>query len=99
MPLIEAIAWGVGVGAVSVIAVGIRRIPWAYAVLVGTGTGVVFAALRLAMFDLSADPGLLVLCGAVGGSIAAVASERGERARIRRSAEILSGPPSTLADA
>ena len=99
MPIIEAIAWGVGVGAVSVIAVGIRRIPWGYAVVVGIGTGVVFAALRVAMFDSTADAGLLVLCGAVGGSIAAVGSERGERARNRRSAEILSGRPSTLADA
>jgi hypothetical protein len=95
VPVIEAIAWGVVVGALSVFLVGLRRLPWRHAALVGTGFGVVFGTLRLATLDLTVDPAMLVLVGALGGSIATVGSERGERARKSRSAEILAGHPST----
>jgi hypothetical protein len=96
MSVIEAIAWGAGLGIVSVFLAGLRRLPWLYASLVGLGTGVVFAALRLATFDASFDPGLLVLIGAFGGSLATFGAERGERARIRRSEAVLAGRPSSL---
>jgi len=94
--IIEAIAWGAGIGVLSVFFVGLRRLPWRYAGLVGLGTGTVFAALRLAMFEGEFDPALAVLSGAVGGSLATLGAEHGERARVRRSAAILAGRPSSL---
>jgi hypothetical protein len=81
---------------VSVFLAGLRRLPWLYASLVGLGTGVVFAALRLATPDASFDPALLVLIGAFGGSLATVGAERGERARVRRSEAMFAGRPSSL---
>lgn len=95
MLIIEAIAWGVGFGVLSVFLVGLRRLPWRYAGLVGLGSGVVLATLRLATTGLEFDPGLLVMFGAIGGSLATIGAERGERARVRRSVVILAGRPSS----
>lgn len=89
MQIIEAIGWGIGFGVIALVLTGVRRLPWRYAILVGIGSGVVLAALRLAMLDARSDPGLLVLIGAVGGSLATLGSERGERERTRRTAAIL----------
>jgi hypothetical protein len=94
--IIEAIAWGGVIGALSVLFVGVRRLPWRYAGLVGLGTGLVFATLRLATLNAGFEPGLLVLFGALGGSLATLGAERGERARVRRSAAIVAGRPSPL---
>jgi hypothetical protein len=92
--IIEAIAWGGGFGVIAAFLVGVRRLPWRYSILVGLGSGVVLAALRLAISDAGFDRGVLVLVAAVGGSIATLGSERGERARVRRSDAILAGPSS-----
>ena len=89
MQIIEAIGWGIGFGVIAVFMVGVRRLPWRYAIQVGVGSGVVLAALRLATLDARFDPGLLVLIGAAGGSFATIGAERGERERVRRSAAIL----------
>ena len=89
MPIIEAIVWGIGFGVIAVFFAGLRRLPWRYSILVGVGVGVVLAALRMATLDPRIDPGVLVLIGAVGASLATLGSERGERARVRRSAAIL----------
>lgn len=97
MPIIEALAWGVAVGVLTVFFVGLRRLPWRHAIVVGVGMGVVFAALRLSTLDATFDRSLLVLLGAVGGSIATHGSVAGEHARVRRSAEILAGRPSSTA--
>lgn len=96
MPIIEAIAEGVGFGVIAVFLVGLRRLPWRYAILSGVGGGVVIATFRLATLDAGFDPGLLVLVGAFGGSLASLGTERGERERVRRSVAILAGRPSPL---
>lgn len=92
--MIEAIVWGAGVGILAVFLAGLRRLPWRYSGLVGLGYFVVFTTLRLSAMD--ADSGLLILLGAVGGGLATLGSERGERERTRRSASILAGRPSSL---
>jgi hypothetical protein len=84
--LVEPLVFGAGVGALMVLGAGIRRIPWRYAVLVGVGYGIVFAALRAA--QLGSDPGVLVLLGAVGGSVAIRGWDLGEQERKRISDEI-----------
>jgi hypothetical protein len=92
--LIGALAWGGAAGLLMVLAAGIRRIPWRYAALVGVGWGIVFAALRAA--QLGADPAILVLVGAIGGSLAARGFDRGEQERKRISdgiTSIRSAPP------
>ncbi|MES2209821.1 MAG: hypothetical protein V4515_06505 [Chloroflexota bacterium] len=93
--MIEATAWGVGVGVLSVFLMGVRRLPWRYAGLAGLGYGVVFTALRMATADPGFDPGLLILFGALGGSLATIGAERGERARVRRSVDLLESRPSS----
>lgn len=92
--MIEAIVWGAGVGILAVFLAGLRRLPWRHSGLVGLGYCVVFTTLRLSAMDV--DSGLLVLLGAVGGGLAALGHERGERERARRSASILAGRPSSL---
>lgn len=94
----EAIVWGASVGVLFLLVAGLRRLPWRYAGLMTLGFGTVFAALRLAQLDLEGpltDAGSLVLLAAVGGSLAAVGWERGERERARRSGSII-GAPSSL---
>ena len=39
MSVIEAIAWGIGLGIVSVVLAGVRRLPWLYAEFRGRGYG------------------------------------------------------------
>ena len=92
--MIEAIVFGAVAGVLFMLIAGLRRWPWRYAGLVGLGWGVIFTALRLSVADV--DPGLLVLVGGLGGTIATLGSERGERARARRSAAILASQPSSL---
>lgn len=85
-------------GAVTVVplvaAGGLRRWPWRYAGLWALGWVVVIAAVRLSVEQI--DPGLLVWLGALGGALATLGSERGERERVRISASILASRPSSL---
>ena len=92
--MIEALAYGAVAGVLCVFVAGLRRWPWRYASLVGLGWGVIFAALRLAVQDV--DPGVLVLLGGLGGALATLGSERGERERVRRSDSILASGHSSL---
>ena len=89
--MLESVVWGVAAGILFTIAAGIRRWPWRWCAVVGLGFGVVLATLRLATLDAASDPSLLVLFGALGGSIATIGSERGERDRRTRSDAILGG--------
>jgi hypothetical protein len=90
--MIESIVWGGATGVLFVVAAGIRRLPWRYCAVVGMGYGIVFSILRFSMVDIDPDASLLVLLGALGGSVATFGFERGERARDRRSAAILGRP-------
>lgn len=97
--MIEAIVWGAAVGALFLLVSGLRRLPWRHGGLLALGFGTAFAALRLAQLNLDGpftDAGSLVLLGALGGSLAAVGWERGERERSRRSASIVEARPSSL---
>jgi hypothetical protein len=87
--MLESVVWGVGAGILVTVAAGIRRWPWHWCAVVGLGFGLVFATLRLATVDVASEPSLLVLFGALGGSIATMGSERGERDRRARSDAIL----------
>ncbi len=92
--LVQPLAFGAGVGALMILVAGIRRIPWRYAVVVGVGYGIVFAALRAAASGV--DPATLVLVGAVGGSVAIRGWDLGEQERKRISDAITavgSAPP------
>ena len=92
--LVEPLVFGAGVGALMVLVAGIRRIPWRYAVVVGMGYGIVFAALRAATFGV--DTSILILFGALGGSVAIRGWDLGEQERKRISNEITdihSAPP------
>lgn len=95
--MIESAVAGIAIGVLSMIASGVRRLPWRYCAIVGGGTGFVFSILRYSMIDADPDPSMLVLLGALGGSIATTGFERGERERRRRSAAILGSPPSPVA--
>ncbi len=99
--MIESVVWGVAWGIVVMILMGVRRQPWRYCAVVGLGFGLVFGTLRLATLEvdprlLAVDPGMLVQLGALGGGIATLGFERGERARDRRTAAILRSPPSPV---
>ena len=92
--LVEPLVFGAGVGALMVLVAGIRRIPWRYAVIVGVGYGIVFAALHAVTFGV--DASILVLFGALGGSVAIRGWDLGEQARKRISDAITavrSAPP------
>jgi hypothetical protein len=84
--LVDPLVFGAGVGALMILVAGIRRIPWRYAVIVGVGYGIVFAALRAVTFGV--DPSTLVLFGALGGSVAIRGWDLGEQERRRISDEI-----------
>jgi hypothetical protein len=76
------------------LAAGIRRIPWGYAAILGVGWGIVFAALRAAAFGV--DTSVLILVGAIGGSVTMFGFERGEQERKRISdaiTSVRSAPP------
>jgi precorrin isomerase len=92
--LVEPLVWGAALGALMTLVAGIRRIPWGYAAIVGVGWGVVFAALKAATFGV--DTSVLILVGAIGGSLTMFGFERGEQERKRISDEITairSAPP------
>jgi hypothetical protein len=83
-PLLSGFIVGIGV----VLMAGLRRLAWRYAVVEAVGVGLVFALLR-GWPGMSAD--VAVLLAAIGGALASLAFERGERDRERRVAEILRG--------
>jgi hypothetical protein len=87
--VIEAAAAGLilFVGGV-VLMLGIRRVAWRYAVVAAPGMGLVLA-LILGWPGMPA--GVAVLLAAVGGGLASLGVERGERDRERRAAAILQG--------
>ena len=89
--LVEPLAFGAVVGALMVLVAGIRRIPWRFAVVVGVGYGIVFAALRAATFAV--DTSILILFGALGGSVAIRGWDLGEQERKRISDAITSIRP------
>jgi len=91
--MIEAIVGGAAAGVLMVFVAGVRRLPWRYSGLVGLGYGVFLAALRLSAE--SVESWLLIGLGALGGGLAVLGTERGERERARRSASILSRRPSS----
>lgn len=90
--MIEPLVLGLVVGIGSMVLLGIRRIAWRYAVLVGAGTGLVFAQLPCWQ---SVPPGVAVLLAAIGGALAGIAFERGERDRELRVGTILGRQAST----
>jgi hypothetical protein len=86
--MIEPLVAGLVVGLVSVALLGLRRLAWRYAVLTAAGTALVFATL---WGWPAVAPGASVLLGAVGGAIAGISFERGERDRNLRVARIVGG--------
>jgi hypothetical protein len=86
--MIEPLLWGLIVGIGSVLMLGLRRIALRYALVAALGMGLVFALLR-GWPDMPAD--VAVLLAAIGGGLASLACERGERDREQRVAEILRG--------
>jgi hypothetical protein len=87
--MLESIVVGIAAGVVFTVAAGIRRWPWRWCVVAGAGWGLVLATLRVAMLEPTVDASVVVLLGALGGSIATLGSERGERERRARSDAIL----------
>jgi hypothetical protein len=86
--VIEPLLWGLGFGICAIVMLGLRRIPWRYALVSASGTGLVLALLP----GWPGMPiGVAVLLAAIGGSVASLAFERGERNREHRVAEILRG--------
>jgi len=69
--------------------VGVRRIPWRRAALMGVGYVIVLAALWFAMFR-ALDP-ILVLVGALGGVLVQRGFDEGMQERHRISDKIISG--------
>ncbi len=92
--LMQVIVLGAATVIPLVAAGGLRRWPWRYAGLAALGWVVVLAALRLTIEHV--DSGLLVWLGALGGALATLGSERGERERARRSAAILASRSSSV---
>ena len=88
-PIITAAVLFVVAAVMGTLVYGIRRIPWRYAILFGIGFAAVIGAVALARADV-ADPAILVLIGAIGGSVAQLAFERGERER-RRISDAITG--------
>jgi peptidoglycan/LPS O-acetylase OafA/YrhL len=75
-----------GIGAFLLLA--FRRLAWWYAAVAAAGMALVFSLLP----GWPGIPyGVAILLAAIGGGIASVAVERGERDRERRVAEILRG--------
>ena len=96
--MVESVLVGLVVSLVFSIAAGIRRWPWRWCAVTGLGFGLVLAILRLSTLDPGLDPSLSVLLGALGGSVAAMGSERGERERRLRSDAILGRSAPTSPD-
>ncbi len=87
--LFLSVSFVVMVGGVMLM-LGLRRIAWRYGLVTGAGVGLVFVLLR---GWPGMSTGVAVLLAAIGGGIAALAAERGERDRERRFAQILEGSP------
>ena len=78
----------VGIGAVLLL--GFRRLAWRYAVAAAVSMGLVFSLLP----GWPGIPaGATVLLAAIGGGLASLAVECGERDRDRRVAAVLRGSP------
>jgi hypothetical protein len=92
--MIETIVFGIPTFLLFVLIGGIRRLPWRYAGMLALGYTVFLGALRLAADDV--DPSLLVALGGLGGGLAMIGWERGERERVRRSALFLAGRSSSV---
>jgi hypothetical protein len=94
--MLESVAVGIAAGVLFTIVAGIRRWPWRWCAVAGVGWGLFLATLRFAALDPTADTALLVIVGALGGSIATIGQERGERDRRMRSEAMVGRPASTL---
>jgi hypothetical protein len=94
--MLESVAIGLAASLLFTIVAGIRRWPWRWCAITGLGFGLVLAILRFSHLDVAPDPSVGVLLGAIGGSIAAIGSERGERERRKRSDAILGRTASTI---
>lgn len=79
------------VAAMTTLGAGIRRIPWRFGAVMGLGTATVLGAAWAATAGL-ADPPILVLIGAIGGSVTQQAFDRGQRERRRISDTITAVP-------
>jgi hypothetical protein len=86
--MLEPAVSGLIVGVGMMLMLGLRRLPWRYALVTALGFGLVFALLW-GVPGLS--PEIAVLLAAIGGGIAALAFERGEREREQRVTRILRG--------
>jgi hypothetical protein len=84
--MVEPLLWGFIFGIGVVLTLGLRRIALRYALVTALGMGLVLALLR-GWPDMPAD--VAVLLAAIGGGLASLAFERGERDREGRVAEIL----------
>jgi hypothetical protein len=100
--MIEALVWGGVMVPIFMLAGGMRRISWRSAFIAALGVGLVFASARLSIVGIDPglrrwlDPGMLVLLGALGGSLSTHWWEHGNRERERRSAAILASPPTPV---
>lgn len=86
--MIEPLLWGLILGIGVMLMLGLRRIALRYTLVAAAGVGLVFALLR-GWPDMPA--GVTVLLAAIGGGLASLAVERGERDRAQRVAAILRG--------
>jgi len=84
--MVEPLRWGLIRGAGVMLMLGLRRMAWRYALPTAFGVGLVFSLLR-GWPDMEA--GIAVLLAAIGGGVASLAFERGERDRQHRVAKIL----------
>lgn len=80
--LVSAAVLFLAAAGMATLGAGIRRIPWRYGAVLGMGTGAVLTAVWAATAGLS-DPPILVLIGAIGGSVTQQAFDRGQRERRR----------------
>lgn len=79
------------VAAMTTILAGLRRIPWRFGAAMGLGTSTVLTAVWAATAGIG-DPPILVLIGAIGGSVTQHAFDRGQRQRRRISDAIIAVP-------
>lgn len=89
--LVSAVVLFVAAAGMAMLMAGIRRIPWRFGAVLGLGTGTGLAATWAATAGLG-DPPILVLVGAIGGSVTQQAFDRGQRERRRISDAITAVP-------
>lgn len=89
--LVSAVVLFVAVAGTATLMAGIRRIPWRFGAVLGLGTGTVLATAWAATAGLG-DPPILVMVGAIGGSVTQQAFDRGQRERRRISDAITAVP-------